>query len=63
MPLVTDIIKNKNYIDVYDYFVMESDVENKTFLKWIEENKLIIAAEQNNGKKTMFILTKRSLTS
>lgn len=63
MPLVTDIIKNKNYIDIYDYFVMESDIENKTFLKWIEKNKLIIAAEQNNGKKTMFILTKRSLTS
>ena len=42
---------------------MESDIENKTFLKWIEKNKLIIAAEQNNGKKTMFILTKRSLTS
>ena len=58
MPLVTEVMKNKNYIDSYDYFVIESDLKNNFFLQWMEENNLIIAAEKGNGKKTMYILTK-----
>lgn len=58
MPLVTEVMKNKNYIDSYDYFVIESDLKNNFFLQWMEENNLIIAAEKSNGKKTMYILTK-----
>lgn len=58
MPLVTEVMKNKNYIDSYDYFVIESDLKNNFFLQWMGENNLIIAAEKGNGKKTMYILTK-----
>lgn len=58
MPLVTKVMKNKNYIDSYDYFVIESDLKNNFFLQWMEENNLIIAAEKSNGKKTMYILKK-----
>lgn len=58
MPLVTEVMKNKHYIDSYDYFVIESDLKNNFFLQWMEENNLIIAAEKSNGEKTMYILTK-----
>lgn len=58
MPLITEVMKNKNYIDSYDYFIIESDFKNNFFLQWMEENNLIIAAEKSNGKKTIYILTK-----
>ncbi len=31
MPLITEVMKNKNYIDSYDYFVIESDLKNNFF--------------------------------
>ncbi len=32
MPLITEVMKNKNHIDSYDYFVIESDLKNNFFL-------------------------------
>jgi hypothetical protein len=60
MPFVTDVLSNKNYFNSYDYLVVESDVDNEIFLKWIEDNNLIVMAENSNGKKSMFVLASKS---
>ena len=61
MPLVTDVLSNKDYFNSYDYLVVESDVDNDIFLKWIEDNNLIIMNENSNGKKSMFVLASKSV--
>lgn len=58
MPLVTELLKDKNKIKTYDYFVIESDSNDKVFLQWIEDNNLLVKAEKSNSEKTFFVLSK-----
>ncbi len=62
MPLLTDVLEDNSHIKNYGYLVMESDVDDKAFLQWIAQNKLMVVAEKSNGKKTMFILANKSNT-
>lgn len=61
MPLFAKIVKNKVSIEDYDYFVIESGLDNKDFVSWAKENNLIIVAERSNGKRIIFILANKRM--
>jgi len=58
LPAVEEVLESKSHKENYEYFVIESDVDDKFFLDWIEKNNFKILSEKTNGKKTLYIFSR-----
>lgn len=55
MPDLNQVLERKK-TEAFSYFIIESDVDDKDFLIWVDESGLKVVSEKTNGKKSMYIL-------